>query len=201
MSRMPPDDLERALAAIDALNSRDPHSITLSGEEMPKELAHARLVTRWIERLDANPSDALRLAGRAHHVERWTLARSEYPQGREGYLKWRAALQTHHAETAARVLGEQGVDPEITGRVQDIIRKRRLRSDPEVQCFEDALCLVFLETQLNALAGRLNDDKMVEVLRLTLPKMSDAGRKAALSLELAAGDRKLLERAIEAWQQ
>ena len=197
---MSPDQLNRTLAAIDSLNECDPESITRCGEERPKELVHAELVTQWIERLESSPSDALRLAARAHHVERWVIPRSEYAEGREGYLKWRSALQRHHAETAARVLRAQGVDPETTRRVQDIICKRRLRSDPEVQCFEDALCLVFLEIQLHALAERLDRDKMVEVLRRTLPKMSDAGREAALTLELDSRDRALLEKAILAWQ-
>lgn len=197
---MSPDQLERALATIDSLNARDPNMISFSGEERPKELVHSELVTQWIERLDSNPSDALRLAARAHHVERWVIPRSEYPKGRAGYLKWRAALQRHHAATAERVLAAQGVDSETTARVQDIICKRDLRSDPEVQCFEDALCLVFLETQLTALAGRLDRDKMLKVLRLTLPKMSRAGRESALSLELNAGDRALLQQAVESWQ-
>lgn len=197
---MSPDQLERALATIDSLNARDPNLISFSGEERPKELVHSELVTQWIERLDSNPSDALRLAARAHHVERWMIPRSEYPKGRAGYLKWRAALQRHHAATAERVLAAQGVDSETTARVQDIICKRDLRSDPEVQCFEDALCLVFLETQLTALAGRLDRDKMLKVLRLTLPKMSRAGRESALSLELNAGDRALLQQAVESWQ-
>lgn len=197
---MSPDQLERALATIDSLNERDPNLISFSGEERPKELVHSELVTQWIERLDSNPSDALRLAARAHHVERWVIPRSEYPKGRAGYLKWRAALQRHHAATAERVLAAQGVDSETTARVGDIICKRNLRSDPEVQCFEDALCLVFLETQLTALAGRLDRDKMLKVLRLTLPKMSGAGREAALSLELNAGDRALLQQAVESWQ-
>lgn len=197
---MSPDQLERALATIDSLNERDPNLISFSGEERPKELVHSELVTQWIERLDSNPSDALRLAARAHHVERWVIPRSEHPKGRAGYLKWRAALQRHHAATAERVLAAQGVDSETTARVRDIICKRNLRSDPEVQCFEDALCLVFLETQLSALAGRLDRDKMLKVLRLTLPKMSGAGREAALSLELNAADRALLQQAVESWQ-
>ena len=197
---MSPDQLERAIAAIDALNAHDPESISVLGERKPKQIAHAELVTLWIERLDPNPSDALRLAARAHHVERWTIPRSAYAEGREGYLKWRTALQRHHADTAARVLGRQGVDSETTHRVHDIIRKRRLRSDPEVQCFEDALCLVFLETQLHALADRLDSDKMIGVLRRTLPKMSAAGRDAALSLDLDPQDHALLKSAVEAWK-
>ena len=84
------DPIERAAAAIDSLNAHDPNSLALSGEDRPKELVHAELVTRWIERLDADPSDALRLAARAHHVERWVIPRAEFPTGREGYLAWRA---------------------------------------------------------------------------------------------------------------
>ena len=197
---MSSDPIERAIAAIDALNARDPNSLALAGREQPKEFVHAELVTRWIERLEAAPSDALRLAARAHHVERWVIPRAEYPTGREGYLAWRAALQRHHAETAARILDEAGVDSSTIQRVNDIIRKRRLRSDPEVQCFEDALCLVFLETQLDALADRLEEGVMVRVLERTLPKMSARAREAALTLEFRPSDRALLERALESWQ-
>ncbi|GAG00376.1 unnamed protein product, partial [marine sediment metagenome] len=69
--------------------------------------------------------------------------------------------------------------------------------DPEVQAFEDALCLVFLETQLSALSGRLTADKMVDVLRKTLRLMSEAGCREALAMKLPAEERRLLERALE----
>ena len=83
-------------------------------------------------------------------------------------------------------------------RVETSLPKRRLRSDPEVQCFEDALCLVFLETQLTELAGRMGDPKTIEILRRTLPKMSDKAKQEALALALRPEDRALLERALEA---
>lgn len=193
------DPIARAIAAIDALNARDPNSLRSpggAGEARPKELVHAELVTRWVLQLDPDPSDALRLAARAHHVERWVIPRAEYPEGREGYLRWRATLQRHHSETAARVLEESNVPAATIERVKDIIRKRRLRSDPEVQCFEDALCLVFLETQLDALSERLEHEKMVDVLRRTLPKMSETGRDAAISLPLRESERALLDQAL-----
>ena len=73
--------------------------------------------------------------------------------------------------------------------MQDILQKKRLRRDPEVQAFEDALCLVFLETQLHDIASRLTTEKTVDVLRLTLPKMSVQGREAAMGIELALEDK------------
>ena len=45
-------------------------------------------------------------------------------------------------------------------RVQQIIRKEHLRTDPVVQVHEDALCLVFLQTQLADVANRLGPEKV-----------------------------------------
>jgi hypothetical protein len=188
---------ERAIAAIDAVNARDPNRIRVRGKEGPKELLHAELVSEWILRLRPSASEALRLAARAHHVERWAIERSEYPDDREGYLRWRKSLQEHHAEVAARLLGELGYEREAVARVQSVIRKRGLRRDPEVQAFEDALCLVFLETQFRDLAGRLTADRMIDVLRKTLHLMSEAGCREALAMELGSEERRLLERALE----
>jgi hypothetical protein len=149
-------------------------------------------------RLRPSASEALRLAARAHHVERWAIERSEYPEGREGYLRWRKALQDHHAEVASGLLGKLGYEPDAVARVQSVIRKQGLRRDPEVQAFEDALCLVFLETQFSDLADRLAAEKMVDVLRKTLRLMSEAGCREALSMELPPEERRLLERALAA---
>lgn len=187
----------RAIAAIDAANALDPNVMRVHGVERPKELAHAEMVSRWLEKLAPDATEELKLAGRAHHLERWIHPRSQYPDGRKGYLDWRRKLQQHHAQTAGRILAEAGYPEGVIERVQDILQKKQLRRDPEVRAFEDALCLVFLEIQLHDLATRLEDDKMLEVLRRTLSKMSPEGRRAALELELAPEDRQLLERAIE----
>ncbi len=78
----------------------------------------------------------------------------------------------------------------------DIVRKRNLKSDPEVQALEDALCLVFLQTQFGELASRLEREKMVEVVRKTLAKMSEEGRRQALAVPLEGGDAALVEEAL-----
>ena len=189
---------ERALEAIDRANQDDPNRIVLPHVSGPKELVHGRMVSDWIERLHPEASFPLRLAGRAHHLERWTLPRKSYPDGRKGYLRWRTALQDHHVKRARQILAAEGFPEEELQRVEDILRKRNLRRDREVQCFEDALCLVFLETQFRILAERLGDEKMVEVLRRTLPKMSPDGKQAATSLALGDSERALLTRALQA---
>lgn len=191
------DRLGRALEAIDAANADDPHHIVIRGDRRPKELGHAELATEWLQRMRPDADEALVLAVRAHHLRRWAIPRSAYPEGRAGYLRWRTALKNLHATEAGRILEDVGYDAATVSRVQDILRKRALGTDPDVQVFEDVLCLVFLETQLHDLAVKLAPDHMVEVIRKTLPKMSEEGRHLALSLELAPDDRAVLERALE----
>ena len=193
-----PERLGRALAAIDAANADDPNSIVVHGEPRPKELAHAELVSGWVVMLRPDASEALRLAARAHHVRRWEIARASFPADRAGYHRWRVALQAHHARIAGELLAGAGYTPEEIARVQDLVRKRGLGRDPEVQPLEDALCLVFLETQLADTTDRLGDDKMVDIIRKTAAKMSASGLAAAGTLPIRDHDRHLIDEALGA---
>ena len=186
---------EQAIAAIDAANADDPHTLVWAGEERPKELLHAELMTHWVHRLDPEAGEAQLLAARAHHLRRWALPRDGYPDGRAGYLRWRKDLNRRHQQDVAELLAPLGYDPVEIARVQEIIAKASRDTDPQVQTQEDALCLVFLQTQFTALADRLGDDKTVEVLRRTLAKMSPAAQVEALGLPLSDRERSLVERA------
>jgi len=185
-----------AVELIDAAIADDPNLIRVRGEDRPKELAHAELATEWVRRLRPDAGDALLLAARAHHLRRWAVPRSDYPDGRSGYLRWKTDLQRRHAEEVAPLLAEAGYGPDEVDRVQEIIRKRRLATDPDVQALEDALCLVFLETQFDDLAARLDDETMIEVLRKSLVKMSDEGKRLALTLDFSANAGRLLGAAL-----
>ena len=169
---MDEDRFARAVAAIDAANADDPNTIVVHGEERPKELAHAELVSEWVVALRPDASEVLRLAARAHHLRRWTVPRTSYPEGRAGYLRWRRDLHEQHAREVGEILGREGYDDETVARVQDLVRKRGLGKDAEVQTLEDALCLVFLETQFDELAARMDAEKLDGVVDKTLKKMS-----------------------------
>lgn len=192
-----PDRLTAALAAIDAANADDPNTISIDGVERPKELAHAELMTRWVRRLAPDCSDEQLIAARAHHLRRWAIPRETYPTGRSGYLRWRSALRRRHGEEVGAILRRAGYDDGAIARVQAIVRKQGLGRHPEVQVHEDALCLVFLETQFEALATQIDDDdKMVEILRKTAAKMSDAGLAAVSEVSLSPQGAALLGRAV-----
>ena len=188
---------QAALAAIDAANADDPQTLEVRGERRPKELAHSALVSEWIERLRPDASEALRLAARSHHIRRWEIPRDRHPKGRPGYLRWRKELQKHHASVTAGILREVGYDDPTIARVQNILRKRDLGRDDEVQAFEDALCLAFLETQLSSFSQEHDSTKASAVLAKTLKKMSPTALRFARELPLADPSGSLLRRALD----
>jgi len=82
-------------------------------------------------------------------------------------------------------------------RAQDLVRKKNLRRDPDAQAMEDALCLVFLETQLGEFRAGRPDERTAEILRKTWDKMSTDARALALALDLTPGDRGFLLRVLQ----
>lgn len=188
--------LPAAISRIDAANAEDPNRSLVDGQPVPHELHYARRMTQWLERLEPGASDALRLAVRCQHLRRWMIPRSQYPMTRAGYHRWRADLGRFHAEKAAEILGGVGYDGATVARVQSLVRKEGLKTDPETQTLEDAACLVFLEDEFGDFAARHDEEKIVNILVRTWGKMSQRGRAAALALDLPAPQRALIEKAL-----
>ncbi len=178
-----------ATALIDAANELDPAN---------KELLYSQRMSEWLNRIEPAASTALKLAARAQHLRRWIIPRSDYPMDRIGYLKWRTTLYKFHAEEAAKILHKAGFDQETIERVATLIRKERIKSDPEAQTLEDVICLVFLENYFADFAAAHDDEKVIGILRKTWKKMSDRGHALALSLPMSPIARELVERALSA---
>ena len=167
-----PDKFEAALCQFDQENSRDPN--VENGQ--PRELLYAQRLTDWVLKLRPDASEELRLAARCQHICRWEIPRGSRPQTRAGYLKWRADLKKFHAQKAGEILKAGGYDDEIVRRVQELNLKKHFPNDTESRVLEDALCLVFLQFQFTDLAAKSEDDKMINALRKSWQKMTDAAR-------------------------
>jgi len=187
---------EEALRRIDAANARDLNREVWEGVEHPKELLYGRRMTEWLERLEPDASEALRLAVRAQHIRRWELPRDLYPRDRAGYHRWRTELYGRHADHADEILRGLSYDDHMIQRVRDLLMKKRLKSDPEAQTLEDVACLVFLEFYFAEFAPQYDEAKVVTILRRTWKKMSERGHAAALRLEMPAEARRLVEKAL-----
>ena len=192
------DRFRAAIERFDRANADDPNVETVDGVARPKELVYADRMTAALERFGPQASEAVRLAARCQHIQRWTIPRSTYPPGRDGYRTWRTDLARFHAETAGAILRDVGYDTAMVDRVQALLRKERLKADREVQLLEDVVCLVFLEHYLAAFASEHDEPKLVDVLRKTWRKMSDDGHRAALALDLSPELRAIVMKALSA---
>ena len=175
---------DAAIAQFDAANAEDPNRETVDGRMRPKELVYAERMTAMLARIDPDASEALRLAARCQHIERWKIPRIEYPMTRAGYQQWRTRLRDFHADRARAILRDAGYDDATIGRVRALIRKEGLKTDAEAQALEDIVALVFFESYLGDFVAKhagYDDAKFVDILRKTARKMSAQGRAAALS--------------------
>ena len=169
------DKLSEAIARIDAYNAEDPED---------KQLLYSQRMTGWLDKIEPDASEALRIAARAQHIGRWTSPRESYPMDRAGYKRWRTDLLSFHAETTAGILREVGYDEDLIGRVASLLKKKNLKTDPDCQTLEDVICLVFLEFEFEEFATQHDEEKLVHILRRTWIKMSERGHRAALGLDL-----------------
>ena len=185
-----------AIAAMDRVHAQDPNQIMDEGELRPAELVYARRMSEMLQVVYPDASEPLRLAARCQHIKRWELARTDYPEGRAGYLQWRTEEKRRHAVLAGEILRDAGYEDEVAQRVGQLVRKERLKQDPDTQRLEDVACLVFLEDHLADFAPKHAQAKVVDVIAKTWPKMSAHGQQAALKLKLPATSQRLVEMAL-----
>lgn len=173
-----PDRLTRAYALINAANARDP-----AGQAE----AYGRRMTETLEAFRPDAPETLKLAARAQHIERWTIPRASYPEGRVAYLTWRKDLQKLHARRAGEIMAACGYAEAEIARTGSLLKKERLKQDADAQTLEDVICLVFLRYEAGPFIARHDDDKVRDILAKTAKKMSAAGLAAAAQVPM--GDR------------
>jgi hypothetical protein len=175
--------LAEAFRLFDAANAEDPNlEPNEAGELVPKEVLYAQRMTACLARVAPDAPVAVQLAARCQHIRRWSIPRADFPMTRPGYHQWRNTLKKYHAELAGQLLAQAGYEPDMILRVQELVQKLRLKDDPEVQLLEDVICLVFLEYYFLPFAAQHPEEKVIEIVQKTWPKMTERGHALALQL-------------------
>lgn len=170
------DRLAQALAAIDALNARDPRT----DEGQPEALLYGQRMSLTCARLFANASDVLQITARGQHIERWVLPRADYAQGRTGYLTWRRDLAAHHAKSVGRIMADAGYSTADIDQATRMLMKQGIKRDTSVQALEDVICFTFLKWYFAPFAAKHTPEKILRIVEKTAHKMSDKGRARVL---------------------
>ena len=188
--------LEQVLDAIDHLNADDPNIEVVDGLERSKEQLYSERMSAQMQAFCPDASDELRIAAHAQHVRRWMFKRSDYPQGKAGYYRWRIELGKMHGQLAAEETARAGYSDESQEAVFKLLTKQGIKRNADVQILEDVICLVFLQYYFMPFAAKHAEDKVISIVQKIWAKMSDQGHSAALALNLEEGAKALIEKAL-----
>jgi hypothetical protein len=129
-------------------------------EEVHPHARHLLRTEHWALELDPDASERLRVAAVLHDIERafpdreatWDSARDwDSP----AYNRWH---QDRCAVIAAQWLSDQGVDGELVGGVERLIRVHEDGGWPEADLLQAADSLSFLETMVPLVVGWVESD-------------------------------------------
>ncbi len=179
---MEKNKIEKIISRFREENSKDPNKILYMGKNQPFELVYSEWLSLWIQKIVDTPSLELQLAGYCQHIKRWEIPRSNYPMDKNGYHKWRTELYKYHAQEAEKILREENCEEELIQKVMKIVLKKDRQNDLDVQHMEDALCLVTMEYQMEDFAKKYSDEKLADILKKVIKKMSANGIKHALTI-------------------
>jgi len=190
------DAYAQARTLVDAAHAADPKR---TDDNRPAELVYADRMEAWVARAAAEPTPLLRLAARCQHLERWSVPRTNFPDGKAGYLKWRQSLYRKQADRAKELLLQAGVALTEADDVATWVSKSAMKTNPGTQALEDSACLVFLENEIEAFAAQHADyprEKFVDIIRKTWKKMSPRGQELAGTIALPPAIGALVQEAI-----
>lgn len=191
------DKFKKAIEAFDAYNARDPHTETINGNAHPKELLYAQRMTEKLTQYAPDADEIIQLAARCQHIGRWEIPREKYPQGKKGYLQWRSEEKMHHARIAHDILSNCGYDSNSIEEVKFLLLKKELFTNPRTQLLEDVVCLVFIEHYLEEFAGRHDDEKVIDILRKTIRKMTPKAIQAVSHIKVSDKMKTLIDAAAK----
>lgn len=190
------EQFQQTIAKIDAINAEDPHIEIINGQEIPKELLYSQRMSTMLNDFEPDASEYLRIAARAQHIKRWSVPRDSFPMDRKGYLLWRTQLKKFHGELAGSIMRDRSYAEEEVKKVEDLLIKRNLKSDPEAQTLEDVACLVFLKYYFEDFIKQHEEDKVISIVQKTWRKMSKRGQDAALALPMPREARGIIQQAL-----
>ncbi len=100
--------LDAVVRRIDQLNAADPNLEMNEGRSEPAALLYGQRMSAILAEFASAPSELLKIAVRGQHIERWKRPRSDYSEGRTGYLQWRREAAKYHAERVAELMKSEG---------------------------------------------------------------------------------------------
>lgn len=181
---------------IDRAHAVDLNKELENGQLFPAELLYSKRMLEMLELMNPQSSNELKLAVQCQHLKRWGIPRGDFPYDRRGYHQWRRAVMDFQLAQTKELLAEAGVEEVDLGHILNVLKNQGNKQEHESQLVMDTACLVFLKWYMEPFATKHESEKVADILKKTMRKMTGTAINLIPDIELPASAKLLLEQAI-----
>ncbi|HEY4784715.1 MAG TPA: DUF4202 domain-containing protein [Bacteroidales bacterium] len=186
----------KATLELEKVHGMDNIREIYNGKEYPSELLYSQRMLQMLEKVNPASLHILKLAAQCQHLKRWNIPRAEYPYNRRGYHEWRRVVMEYQLKETKEILSNVGLSNDDILLVLDALRNQGDKSDPNAQIIVDTACLVFIKWYMEPFAAKHQSEKVTDILKKTMRKMSENGIQLISTLGLPTTSAQMLERAL-----
>lgn len=178
---------------IDKVHVLDKSESEENGILYPAEWLYSKRMLMILDMINERSSFRLKLAVQCQHLERWGVPRSNYTYDRRGYHEWRRAVMDYQLKRTIETLSITGMQEDDIKWITNVLREQGNKSNPDAQIIMDVACLVFLKWYMEPFSAKHESEKVTDILKKTMRKMSDNGIDLIPKLSLSLFSKQMLE--------
>jgi hypothetical protein len=184
----------KATLELEKVHGMDTTREIYNGNQYPSESLYSHRMLQMLEKVNAEASNILKLAAQCQHLKRWNIPRGEYPYNRRGYHEWRRVVMEYQLKEMEEILSKVGISNEDILLVTDALRNQGDKSNSNAQIITDTACLVFIKWYMEPFATKHQSEKVTDIMKKTMRKMSETGLQLISRLNLPTTASQILER-------
>jgi hypothetical protein len=189
------EQYKKVTEEIEKAHSADESKEAEEGAWYPSELLYSRRMLTMLELVSPNSPNTMKLAVQCQHIKRWGIPRSDYPYDRRGYHQWRRVVMEYQLQQAQFILSSVNIDEADMLWIIDTLKNQGDKSNSESQIIVETACLVFLKWYMEPFAAKHESEKVIDIVKKTMRKMSETGLKLIPKLDLPMSVRQVLQQA------
>lgn len=144
MAPPPPEEneqLERTLAQIDELNSKDPNQVTMEGDNeiVARMVLDTRRRTKWVKTLEPQASDEMLILAKGRRIEEWELekiSRDAYAPNLPGMRQWEMDKKKWLADRLEGIMKENGYGENELRLVKEVMLNKDIPDPTQIRVFD-----------------------------------------------------------------
>lgn len=186
----------KATEEIEKAHSADPTKEPENGQAYPAEFLYGRRMLKILDMIIPDSSYTLKLAAQFQHFKRWSIPRGSYPYDKRGYHQWRRVVMEYQLQETHKLLSEIHMGDVDRNTIINALKNQGDKSNVDAQILVDTSCLVFIKWYMEGFAVKHESDKVQDIMKKTMRKMTENGRNLIAKLDIPVSSMEILEKSF-----